>query len=210
MSNKKITSLNTNTTPSGSDVFPIVNNGETKQMSLNGLSQYLSYNLTGNTGVILSGVTYNDVLGVLTFDTNKNTQIILTGFTTDPGLILSGASYNKNLGVLTFDRNNNTDLILSGFTTNVKHFETNTVKTVRSDETIVIAGDYVLEDTNLTLEDESSIVIGSLTFNKYGQIFIGGNLLIKDSNIINNGLINVAGAVVFSGNSTITGTGKLI
>lgn len=210
MSNKKITSLNPNSTPTGSDVFPIVNNGETKQMSLSGLSQYLNYNLTGNTGVILSGVTYNDVLGVLTFDTNKNTQIILTGFTTDPGLILSGASYNNNLGVLTFDTNNNTNLILSGFTTNVKHFESNTVKTVRSDETIVIAGDYVLEDTNLTLEDESSIVIGSLTFNKYGQIFIGGNLLIKDSNIINNGLINVGGAVVFSGNSTITGTGKLI
>jgi hypothetical protein len=28
-----------------------------------------------------------------------------------------------------------------------------------------------------------------------------------DSNIINNGEINVGGAIIFSGNSTITGTG---
>jgi hypothetical protein len=69
----------------------------------------------------------------------------------------------------------------------------------------------VLSGTNLTLESSNlNISIGNINFNKYAQIFIGGYLLIIDSNIINNGLISVAGAIIFSGNSAITGTGIII
>ena len=138
MSNKKITAFQNNDNPTLSDVFPIVNNDETKQMSLSGLTKFV-------------------------------------------------------------------DSIL-----NVKHWLENETRVLDSKDTIVISGDYVLENSNLELKNDTPIIIGGLTFNKYSQIFIGGNLLLKDSNIINDGLINVAGAVILNGNSTITGTGILI
>jgi hypothetical protein len=94
---------------------------------------------------------------------------------------------------------------------NVTHWLEGTSKTVGSTETVVISGDYVLRNSQLyLLSDNDSITIGNLIFNKYAQIFIGGYLLLVDSNIVNDGLINVAGGVILSGNSTITGTGILI
>jgi hypothetical protein len=47
-------------------------------------------------------------------------------------------------------------------------------------------------------------------FKKEGTIFIGGNLLVKDSTIENNGKISVGGDVILIGNSEITGTGTII
>jgi hypothetical protein len=47
-------------------------------------------------------------------------------------------------------------------------------------------------------------------FKKEGSIFIGGNLLLKDSYIENDGLISVGGEVILIGNSQIIGTGKII
>jgi hypothetical protein len=47
-------------------------------------------------------------------------------------------------------------------------------------------------------------------FKKEGSIFIGGNLLLKDSRIENNGKISVGGEVILIGNSEITGTGTII
>jgi hypothetical protein len=92
---------------------------------------------------------------------------------------------------------------------NIKHWEENNTKIITSDEIITIAGDYVLVDTNLELQKDTEITIGSITFDKYAKIYIGGNLLLLNSNIINNGLIDIAGAIIFSGNSTIIGTGIL-
>jgi hypothetical protein len=47
-------------------------------------------------------------------------------------------------------------------------------------------------------------------FKKEGTIFIGGNLLLKDSVIENNGKISVGGEVILIGNSSIEGTGTII
>ena len=47
-------------------------------------------------------------------------------------------------------------------------------------------------------------------FKKEGTIFIGGNLLVKDSYIQNDGMISVAGEVILIGNSQIEGTGTII
>lgn len=92
-----------------------------------------------------------------------------------------------------------------------KHWEGNITKVLPSDETLVISGNYVLSGTNLTLaSDNVNIEISGIDFNKYAQIFIGGYLLLINSNIVNNGLINVGGGIIMSGNSTITGTGIII
>jgi hypothetical protein len=47
-------------------------------------------------------------------------------------------------------------------------------------------------------------------FKKEGTIFIGGNLLIKDSVIENDGKISVGGEVILIGDSQIKGTGTII
>lgn len=48
------------------------------------------------------------------------------------------------------------------------------------------------------------------SFKREGSIFIGGNLLLKDSVIENNGKISVGGEVILIGNSSIEGTGTII
>jgi hypothetical protein len=42
MANKKISALNFNTNPTIGDVFPVVNSGETKQMSFSGLTDLIA------------------------------------------------------------------------------------------------------------------------------------------------------------------------
>jgi hypothetical protein len=48
------------------------------------------------------------------------------------------------------------------------------------------------------------------SFKREGSIFIGGNLLLKDSYIENNGKISVGGEVILIGEAGITGTGTII
>jgi len=93
----------------------------------------------------------------------------------------------------------------------VKDWIENSTVSILNDETVVISGDMVLNNSNLYLAaPNNSITIGNLTFEKKAKIFIGGYLLINDSNIHNDGLISVGGAVIMVGNSTITGTGTII
>lgn len=90
MANKKITQLNVNTNPSGSDVFPIVNGGETKQLTLTGLTTYLEpflasdYTFTG--GTVSGSTTFTN--GVKTNSISATTYLNLpvtqfTGGTVD-------------------------------------------------------------------------------------------------------------------------------
>lgn len=71
MSNKKISQLTINTNPAGSDVFPIVNNGETKKLSLSGLTTYLEPILVSD--YVFTGGT---VTGATTFSNGLNTNSI--------------------------------------------------------------------------------------------------------------------------------------
>jgi len=61
-----------------------------------------------------------------------------------------------------------------------------------------------------TLKDTISFISGSNPIKKEGKIFIGGNLILKDSVITNDGQINVAGEVILIGDSQIIGTGTTI
>ena len=83
---------------------------------------------------------------------------------------------------------------------------------VRNTEQLTFSGDYILEDSNLLIEGgETEIEYSSNKyFFKVGSIFIGGNLLVKDSHIQNNGKISVGGEVILIGDSQITGNGIII
>jgi hypothetical protein len=83
---------------------------------------------------------------------------------------------------------------------------------IKDTEQLTFYGDYVLTASYLHVEGNSGQIEYSpgKYFKKMGSMFIGGNLLIKDSVIENDGLIKVSGSVVLLGDSQIIGTGTII
>jgi hypothetical protein len=97
----------------------------------------------------------------------------------------------------------------SGF---LKDWETGNEIIVNSNEQLTFSGDYVLENSGMLIESTETEIEYSTNkyFKKEGKIFIGGNLLVKNSYIENNGLISVGGQVILMGSSQIEGTGIII
>jgi hypothetical protein len=83
---------------------------------------------------------------------------------------------------------------------------------VRNTEQLSFSGDYILEYCALLIEgsDEEVEYSSNKSFKREGTIFIGGNLLLKDSYIQNDGKISVGGEVILIGNSQIVGNGIII
>ena len=84
--------------------------------------------------------------------------------------------------------------------------------TIRNTEQLTFSGDYILDRGFLLIEGSETQIEYSPNkyFKKEGSIFIGGNLLLNDSVIENNGKISVGGEVILIGNSKIKGTGTII
>lgn len=102
---------------------------------------------------------------------------------------------------------------LSGISETIgsQHWFENSNREFTSSEVLVIPNNLVLINSNISLISEDiDINLGELFFNKSAQFNIGGYLLLVDSNIVNNGLISVGGAIILSGDSTITGTGIIL
>jgi hypothetical protein len=93
-----------------------------------------------------------------------------------------------------------------------KNWNIDTEYIVRNTEQLTFSGDYILEDSTLLIEgsDEEVEYSANKSFKKEGTIFIGGNLLLKDSDIQNDGKISVGGEVILIGNSQIVGNGIII
>jgi hypothetical protein len=202
--NAKISQLPITITPTSADQLAIVNNGVTREITLSGLTTYLNAHLAFEslTGGTLSG-------GTLILTSNNGESIEITGFSETTGV--TGGTYDNNSGAITFTNATGGTFQVIGLPKNAKHWLNNETKSLDSQETLVISGNYVLQNSNLYLNTSGNqISIGSINFNECAQIFIGGYLLLMDSNIVNNGEISVAGDVIFYGNSTITGTGIII
>lgn len=133
------------------------------------------------------------------------------------------ATYNKKIpqlpelqnpsdtGYTIYDDTVNTYSVRVGDLTGTKHWLSNETKVLEPNKTVVISDDYVLENSNLILNTSNTqYSSGILNFKKEAQIFIGGNSLLVNSNIINNGKISVAGGLIMSGTTSITGTGIII
>lgn len=70
MPNKKITAFNNNNNPTLSDVFPIVNSGETKQMSLSGLTNFVKPMLAFTGGTVSGATNFTSSLSASTISAN--------------------------------------------------------------------------------------------------------------------------------------------
>lgn len=151
--------------------------------------------------IFTSGLTVNGlfVADTISATTYQNLPI-------DPNTFLTGGSFSS--GVLTLNNNDGSSISVSGVSQNIRHWLENDNITISPDETVVISGNYVLSNTDLTLlNNPTNFNIMGIDFSRRAQLYIGGYLLLIDSNIVNNGLINVAGGIIFSGISTVTGTG---
>jgi hypothetical protein len=206
-SNIPISQLPININPNLGDVIPIVNNGQTKKITISGLTAFLN---NDDVFPYVTGGTYNNNNGTATFTNSTGGTFDVIGFTTGKDVI-TGGTYNNNTGITSLVNKTGGTINVSGYPKNVKHWLYNETKLVDTEETLVISGNYVLNNSDLFVSSgNNQFYIGDIEFNDRGQIFIGGNLLILNSNIVNNGEINVAGAIILSGNSTITGTGIII
>jgi hypothetical protein len=119
-------------------------------------------------------------------------------------------TYWKIKNVINFNQfSSSVDLRIIAVTTN---WNKDKEYVVRNTEQLTFSGDYILEDSTLLIEGSDVEVEYSAnkSFKKEGTIFIGGNLLVKDSYIENNGLISVGGEVILIGNSQIEGNGIII
>jgi hypothetical protein len=83
---------------------------------------------------------------------------------------------------------------------------------VSKTEQLTFSGDYILENSYLFIEGGTDIEEYSpnKSFKKEGTLYIGGNLLLKNSLLENNGKVSVRGEVILIGDSQITGTGIII
>jgi hypothetical protein len=98
---------------------------------------------------------------------------------------------------------------INGFLTD---WEFNNEIVVSSVEQVVFSGDYVLEDSSMIIQSTMTQIQYGPTqhFKKIGKVFIGGNLLLKDSTLQNDGLLSVAGGIILIGNSQVTGDGTIV
>lgn len=210
MPNRKITQLSPNTNPTVSDVFPIVNNGITKKLSLDGLVEFLVPYLSDSQ---ITGGTYNSLTGTLSLVSSTGGVVNVTGFYTGAtDVFVTGGTYSSSAETATFTNNTGGTFSVSGITNgNTKKW--NEIQSIQIDggETILISGNYVLIDSNLNIIDSNNnITIGNISFEKKGELYIGGNVFFQDTTINNDGIIGIGGALILSGNTIITGTGILI
>lgn len=100
---------------------------------------------------------------------------------------------------------------LNAGSTHTKFWLQDISQSLQSDETLVVSDNFVMNNSQLVLNGSAeSFVVGNITFEKKAQLYVGGHMLLVDSNIVNDGIIAVAGGVILSGSSTITGTGIII
>jgi len=210
MPNKKITQLTINNNPTLLDVFPVVNDGITKQLSLTGLTAFIGpYIDTVNpafTGGTVSGPT-NFTNGL-----TANTISATTYQNLPIDIRVTGGTYSSSAETITFTNNTGGTFNVTGIPNgNTKKWKTGGTVEISGEETILVSGNYVLQDSELNILDGgNSISVSNILFEEKGELYIGGNTFFNDTTINNDGIISIAGALILSGNTTITGTGIII
>jgi hypothetical protein len=210
MPNKKITQLTINNNPTLLDVFPVVNDGITKQLSLTGLTAFIApYIDTVNpifTGGTVSGATR------FTNGLTANTISATTYQNLPIDIRVTGGTYSSSAETVTFTNNTGGTFNVTGIPNgNTKKWKTGGTVEISGEETILVSGNYVLQDSELNILDGGdSISIGNILFEEKGELYIGGNTFFNDTTINNDGIISISGGLILSGNTTITGTGIII
>jgi hypothetical protein len=96
------------------------------------------------------------------------------------------------------------------------HWVNGSTPIIRSGKIVTIASDYVLIDSELTLEGNSSdgygsdVTISNKTYNRNAKLSVFGDLVLYDTLVINDGEIRVDGGLILEDDAIIVGDGIII
>lgn len=117
----------------------------------------------------------------------------------------------SSTGYTIYDDTQTTFSVKVGEFIDTKQWIENGNKIIEADKSVLISDNYVLDNTDLLLlSNDKEYVIGDITVKQESQLYVGGNIILINGNIINNGKISVAGGLIMSGTTSITGNGILI
>jgi hypothetical protein len=148
-----------------------------------------------------------------TLTTNEITNTLgYTPLSAYTDTFVTGGTYSSSAETATFANNTGGTFTIAGIPNgNTKKWKNGGSVQISGGETILVSGNYVLQDSELNiLDDGDSISIGNITFEKKGELYIGENVFFKDTTINNDGIISIGGALILSGNTIIIGTGIII
>ena len=230
MSNIKISELPEVTSLTPTDVLPSVKGGITSKITVQNLASSLT---TVNTAI--SAINAGTALSATSASYASTAKSASYSLTSVSASYVSSASYAINASTASYVTASNVrgpfgsnSVISSSYaltasyalnggggggatSTLTRFWVENVTQSIQPDETIVVSDNYVMKNCLLILSGSADYYdVGPLNFSKKAELIVGGHILFVDCQIINDGLISVAGGIVLSGSSTITGTGTII
>jgi hypothetical protein len=220
--NKKISQLTFATSLTNNDVMPIVNGSQTKKVSLSTLANFITDGL--NVDTVITGGTYNDTTGIITFTNISGGTFDVTGFFKPSddvyvtGLTFDVANYN-----LTISRNDNwstteslsilaTDMTVTGGTYNkdngVVTFTNNSggtfnVSGFTSGYTDIRVTGFTYQNNTFSISDSSGATFEQ-TVNSMTGLTISGDLTVSSGATFNTlNAVSVSSGLISATNANI-------
>jgi hypothetical protein len=202
--------------------YTLTTNEITNTLGYTPLSAYTDTFVTGGTVSGSTTIFTNNTGGTFsvtgfstgyTLTTNEITNTLgYTPLSAYTDTFVTGGTYSSSAETATFANNTGGTFTIAGIPNgNTKKWKNGGSVQISGGETILVSGNYVLQDSELNiLDDGDSISIGNITFEKKGELYIGENVFFKDTTINNDGIISIGGALILSGNTIIIGTGIII
>jgi hypothetical protein len=201
--NKKISQLTFATSLNNGDVMPIVNGNATKKVTLNTLADFITNGL--NVDTVISGGTYDDTTGIITFTNLTGGTFDVTGFfKPSDDVYVTGLTFNVANYDLTISRNDNwstteslsilaTDMTVTGGTYNkdngVVTFTNNSggtfnVSGFTSGYTDIRVTGFTYQNNTFSISDSSGATFAQ-TVNSMTGLTISGSLTVNSAATFN-------------------------
>jgi hypothetical protein len=203
--NKKISQFPLATSLTNGDVMPIVNGGDTKKVALSGLTNFITNGLNVNT--VITGGTYNNSTGIITFVNVSGGTFDVTGFfKPSDDIYVTGLTFNVANYDLTISRKDtwsttvslailSTDMTVTGGTydknTGVVKFTNNSGGTFNVSgftsgytDTVITSFGYTPSANTFTINDSSGRTFTTLIDSMSG-LTISGDLTVSSGATFN-------------------------
>jgi len=201
--NKKISQLAFATSLTNNDIMPIVNGNATKKVTLNTLADFITNGL--NVDTVISGGTYDDTTGIITFTNLTGGTFDVTGFfKPSDDVYVTGLTFNVANYDLTISRNDNwstteslsilaTDMTVTGGTYNknngVVTFTNNSggtfnVSGFTSGYTDIRVTGFTYKNNTFSIFDSSGATFAQ-TINSMTGLTISGSLTVNSAATFN-------------------------
>jgi hypothetical protein len=201
--NKKISQFTLATSLTNNDVMPIVNGGDTKKVTLDGLTNFITNGLNVNT--VITGGTYDNNTGIITFVNVSGGTFDVTGFfKPSDDVYVTGLTFDVSNYNLTISRNDAwstteslsilaTDMRVTGGTydknTGVVTFKNNSggtfnVSGFTSGYTDTVITNFSYTSNTLTIDDSSGRTFTTV-INEMTGLTVNGDLIVSSGATFN-------------------------